>query len=588
MDLINYIKSYDYSNYFLNFKEEFLNQETVKKYLATNPEDNFIKFAEEFWTYPNNSIEILKEKYHINKQVSYLDILKAYPTKEYLKFLKMFYSLEYSRDYIIKEFAIPYNKLQKLIIPIYFDNFEMYCPKCFNNSFEGSIDKHNLTDKNITYICKNCLASFTYNEMLTTEEAKVEYEKLTQEKIIYDQKISEINVTLNYIKCPKCQEQLQVIRDYDNLEYIIKCKTCNYHSDDIEKTLSHYEEWKKRVSTMIAIRAKEQELIDSALKTKKLDDIFFRKEEIIKIEHSLDSIRFAFKTCLLDKLQIWNKIFKEIQSCNRLERILLINIIDLVTEKNKKITATIGGNEVILYNYSPEEPLVFELIEKSKIIVTRQILKNLIRKNLIIVDEEQNYISVLPVIVENIDIIRNLMHCDDVVEPCIRYIIFEKQGFKCATCGEGGRHLNIVYLTSEKNVNDLSKMTALCDECNELYTINKIIIDGTITFEVDEMSEYKNLSWRFLMKYLPEVKGDEEVYNSIVNWEKKFDTNNIIKALAITIDKIKNNKLDGTIKGFLGYTFTILRNNFEAKNEIVISQKLHDYYNLDEWIVSML
>ncbi|MPN07821.1 hypothetical protein SDC9_155093 [bioreactor metagenome] len=60
--------------------------------------------------------------------------------------------------------------------------------------------------------------------------------------------------------------------------------------------------------------------------------------------------------------------------------------------------------------------------------------------------------------------------------------------------------------------------------------------------------------------------------------------NNIIKALTITIDKIKKKKIEGSVNTLLSYTSGILKNNAETGTPVNIFDNLKEQYNLQNWI----
>ncbi|OAA85086.1 hypothetical protein [Clostridium ljungdahlii] len=586
MDIQDYIHNYDY-NYDLNtLRQTFKERTLVKKYLENNPEENFKKFVNEFWLNPNNSIDELKRKYNINAQISYSDIIKSYPNDKYMQLLKMFYSPDVTIDKLVESFAIPYKKIVKLVVPIHIKEYEKYCPKCFNDSFEIYSNISSNLDE-LIYNCEKCLEKIKYDKLLSKEQAIEEHERVVQKKIKFQEKMNEISDTVSNIKCPKCQGKLQLQVMKEKFEYIIECEKCNYISYDIDKTKKEYSDWKKRASMMIAIKAKERELIEKSLESKKEEDIFFKKEDIIREKDCIDAIEFLFEIFNTDSIQLWNTIFTIIKSCNRLEKKLLIEIIEFGKEQNKEVIANLKKSKAVFYEYSPEEPIVFTLIDRTKIIVSRQILRSLVDKKLIVIDEEENYILIPEVLVNNLDSIKNLITTQN-INSAIRYLIFSRQNFTCMTCGETGRPLKIAYLAMDKNINDLNSMIALCDKCFDLMTKNEILIDGTITFDMDYSDKNKLKSLEFLCQCFPEIKGNQFIYDTMERLESKFSINNIIKALAITIDKIKKKHIEGTIKTLINYTKGILNKGIENGEDIKVYPKLIEEYNLDKWIIDEL
>lgn len=237
-----------------------------------------------------------------------------------------------------------------------------------------------------------------------------------------------------------------------------------------------------------------------------------------------------------------------------------------------------------MFLYMPKDPVVYDLINKTKIIVVRQMLRRLMKRNFIVVSEEGNYILIPEILINNLEAIEKLITVANDENKNIKYLIFQRQDFTCMTCGETGRPLKIAYLTSDKNINDLGSMVALCDQCYELMTKNEILIDGNITFEVDFLEKKKLKSLEFLIQYHPELKDNETVIKSLENWENDFNINDVIKALTITIDRIKKNKVEGTVGTLISYTSGILRKTAETGDSVNVYGNLNEQYDLEKWI----
>lgn len=586
MDINKYIQDYDFNDYIKDFRMKFKEQKITEKYLKSYPEENFIKFSKDFWENPNVSIDELKEKYNISKQITYSDIIKSFPTDDYIKFLNMYYGNSDIED-LVREFTIPHSRIEKIIIPIIICNEKTYCPMCFNNLFEIEIQNKNNSNTIYRFKCKNCKIRINYSDLLASEQMEQEIQRITKENAEFNDSMNLYEKALEDIKCPKCQEKLYLNRFSESYSYQIKCRKCRYSSNNIEKTIGEFQAWKQRAAMMIAIKAKEQELIEKALESKKEQDIIFNKEDIIQTEENKETLNFLQDTLDMDNIQIWGEIFKRIRSCNRLEKKVLSEVIELTKKEGEEKILPFGKNEIKLYAYMPKDPVVYNLINKTKIIVMRQILRKLIRNSFIIVSEEANYILIPELLVNNLEAIKNLMIAKD-TNPQIRYLVFQRQNFTCMTCGETGRPLKIAYLTSDKNINDLDNLIALCDNCHEVATRNEILIDGTITFEVDYLDKNRLKSHEFLIQYCPELKMDENVTKTLEVWESDYKLSDIIKALTITIDKMKKNKIEGTVNTLFSYTNAILKKTIEAGNSVKIYDSLKEQYGLNKWIEDIL
>lgn len=577
MNIGKYIEEYKFENYLEKLKEEFKEKTNIQVYLENNSEESFKKFSQEFWENPNVSVSQLKGKYNLPQQIGFSDIIKAYPTEQYIKFLKKYYN-NFSIDDLVSQFAIPYDKLKKIIVPIIIDGLESFCPKCLNDSFEYVSG----LDEEVILECKQCYKQLQEKDLLTREQVEQEIEKNKIKKLEFDEKMLRYEEVLKDIKCPKCQEELYLNKHIDYYTYKIKCKKCGYSSSNIEETIKQFEAWKKRAAMMIAIKAKEQELIEKALESKKEKDIVFTKEDIITNNENDSTIDFFEQILNMDNIQLWSELFKRIRSCNRLEKKVLIAVIELLKNEGEKAAFFFGE----VYVYNPSEPIIYDLINITKVIVMRQVIRRLMKQSFIVATEELNYILIPKILVDNLEAIKNLMVVKD-IGPNVRYIVFERQNFTCMMCGETGRPLKIAYMTADKNINDLSGLVALCDNCYDIATRNEILIDGTITFEVDYLDNSSLKSFDFLMYYHPELKNDENVRSTLEGWENDFSLSDIVKAITITIDKIKKQKIDGTVNTLLSYTSGILKKSVEGGTPVNLYGNLKEQYNLKKWIGDM-
>lgn len=338
MELINYIKSYDYSNYFLIFKEEFLKQETVKKYLVTNPEENFIKFAEDFWIKPHIYIPQLRNKYNMNKLiVQYSDILRAYPTEKYLSFLKVFYSMEYSILDLANKLRIPYDRIIKIVAPIYLDNFDKYCPECDHKIVKCYITGYNHSKKKMgfKFECNVCENNFAYSSLFTKKqviEQLVRFNKVP---------LDEFDCKTSNLKCPKCDGYLELDMNPKSKKLIIKCANCHYFNDDIENIIKQFKESKKGESKITAIKVKQEELTGSKLK---IDNSYLEGQEI-KIQNCNEVIKLNLKSLFFDKQDHLDNVITEIKKCNIVEKIILMAIIRQDIKSNGNVIISLNDIE---------------------------------------------------------------------------------------------------------------------------------------------------------------------------------------------------------------------------------------------------
>lgn len=579
MNISEYIKEYDFNISIDEYRFELINTDIVKKYLKNNSEDNFKNYAIEFWENPNISITDLKNKYNIPKSIASQRIIKSYHINKYIELLKMYYNNDSIED-LENKYAIPYNKMCELIIPIVAVDYETYCPNCFNNSFEIERSPYG---SSFTCVCKNCNKRTLEEDLWTKKLVDQVMQKIAYDKLVFSKNIEKYNEELNKIKCPKCQEKLNLIIDEDTRTYIINCTKCNYSSNNIETTIQEYNKWKQRAAMMIAIKAKEQQIIEQALESKKEKDILFKKEDIILTSERAKTVKYLANLTQLDNMGRWNELFASVKNCNRLEKILLRQIIDLVKEEGICSTYTLENDEdklLDMFEYIPEEePIVYDLMNRTKIIVVRQILRNLMKYNLIIVSEETNSIIVPKILIDNIEAINNLLVSRN-INSSIRYVILQSQNFTCMTCGETGRPLEIAFISSDKDVSNLNNLVALCDKCYEIMTENEILINGTITSDYDYLEKNESKSYNFLTYYFPELSDNEDVIGAIEQWESDYNIDDIIKALTITIDRINKQKITGTINSLINYTNGILNKG----KSVNVYDNLYKKYNLEKWL----
>lgn len=571
-ELIIYIKNYDLDNGIKMFRESLIASGTLDRYLKKNTIDDLYNFSKSFWENPTQSIKKLKDKYKVPVNISYRDIIKGFEAANYIEFLNSYYKQDCDIQTLSEKFCIPYDRANELILDIRYESDEL-CPECFNNKFYLSKD----TEK-LELICDNCRQHLDADKLLDKSSALEIINNRKKQLEEFKEQINQIKNELRDIKCPKCQNEL-VIHDYGHeFKYVIKCSECDFQSNDIEKTKELYSLWKKRAAMMIKIRAREEELLERLLDYKSEDKVVVRKEDIITEEVSNNAIKYIFDSSDADDNELWRSYYSQVRKLKRLEKIIFVDLLKQVKSEGRIVRLTYVSKAIDIYLYSPEEPIVSELIRITKIIVVRQVLRNLIDKNLIIINEKNNDVFVPQVLVKNIDLIIKLLEFQN-INSQVRYLVFNRQKFSCYCCGETGRPLKIAYLDSSKNCNDLNSIIGICDDCYEVVTQNEILIDATLVFGEDNNISDESEPWMFLVKYLPEVSENEVIYDKVKEWNESYETEDIIKALAISINKMDNGELEKTNSRFISYTSAILRNG-----TIKIWKSIIDKFKLEEWI----
>lgn len=578
----DYLVAYNFEDILSNLYKDFMSDTTIIKYLSNSTEDNFKNFAEEFWSNPAISTQ-LKKKHNIPNNISYSNIIKAYPTHYYIDFLKQVWNADHPINDLISTYCLPYKMINNLLIPIIYENKNCFCPNCLDsNKFFVTWD--DVRYNNLYMHCTNCESQV--KKFISSQEAESEMSIRLEKGQVFKEQISIVTSTLIDIKCPRCQENsFEVVEFKRTYKYAINCKKCNKSWDSIENLNSEYDKWKKRAAMMIAIRNKELELIEKALKNKKPMELLFPKEDIIRENEFFNSIDSIFNIIYESPELYWASIFKQIKSSSRSEKMILVKLIEL-SKVNSKVTVLQNKPlklEMKFMRYSFEEPLVAFLFEETHILHIRKVIRNLMSKNIIACCEETNLLYIHPIIIDNIEKISSLLKPQNGISLDIKYLILKKENYTCYNCGETCRPLKVAYLSTDKNLNNLDKMVVVCDFCYDDVTENEVIIDGTQTYSECEDNFSDFTSWNFIVNNLPEIRGNDGVYKFHIHLLENYSEDNLIKALAATLHKF-NTEDSITIKAFYKYTEGILKNSNGNGGEVKISKTVEKDYKVNDWI----
>lgn len=563
--------------------DNFYSKPNIRSYISNTKLDDLNKLVQEFWDNPGQNIIDLKEKYQIVNGMSVYDIVKANSCEKYIDFLLDCWDNKMPIKNIIQKYSIPYNRIENILQPLKLSLEELYCPSCFKSN-EVTIDSSikDIKKGQIKIICTNCKDEFSNLDNFLTKIQADEQTKILQTK---EQEfflgIDHIKSQLKEIRCYKCQNQLEVQINSEKFTYYLKCTKCRKIIDNIDEAKERYDMWEKKEAMLCEIKAEERRLIEKILGSKKRSDIIFKKEEIIRTETN-EVQNFFYEIQQKEAIIGWKEIYKILKECNWLNKLVLSKILQLCRERGRRITWNYFGisKEIEVYRYSVEnQRVVISLYNKIEIVMLRQELRKLINKKLIVVDEESNYIDTLPLLVDNLELIDNMLKPQK-VDSNLRYFIFQRNDFACKRCGSTERPLRIAYVTSDKNNHDLNLMTCLCDYCFEEVTENEVLIDGTFAFENEYFHEEKLVAWEFLISNFSTLKNSEKAYNEVANLSEYFEQLNIIKAFVITIDRIKDNRIEATVAALIRYSKGILNNTLDS---IDITERLFNEYNLGEW-----
>lgn len=278
--------------------------------------------------------------------------------------------------------------------------------------------------------------------------------------------------------CPKCLNNNYIlVNDLKGTMF-----TCNKCSEKLyENELLKFEEISRRKLYI----ADYNDIEEADRNSNYRNDMIYNNE-------NNDTLDFFLNLIEINNYDfMFQMISSSLDKCNRSEKELLITIIDNILEDGKLDYFYSEKNKIIyIWEVYYDTPLVEYLFKKTNMFFIRQSLRNLIKYNLIIASEQNNYIIVPKMIVDNILI-------------------------------------------------------------NKSLVVNK--------------SNNETISYRFLTYHLPELKDNEVVRQKILIWENKYYTENIINALAITLDKMHHEKVQANITSLLNYTNAILKNNATIK-----------------------
>lgn len=114
-----------------------------------------------------------------------------------------------------------------------------------------------------------CIKCGYKGEEFLSKEQKVEIEKAgILRKQNFDNKISELKDRIECIKCHRCQNDIQIVSDEEEFNYIVVCKKCGNCYKSVEEAEGLYKEWQQRAAIIINIKEKEKELLQKSIELK--------------------------------------------------------------------------------------------------------------------------------------------------------------------------------------------------------------------------------------------------------------------------------------------------------------------------------
>ncbi|MBS5317661.1 MAG: hypothetical protein KHY44_14890 [Clostridiales bacterium] len=562
MDRIKkYIEEYDFEAYL----------DGLEKILV---EEKYQEFTLDFWDNPSLDMTKLKSKHTIKNTVSISDILMQNPTQKYYSLLNDVWKERLNTSKLIEKYLMSVNRIEQIIFPLIYDKEECFCPRCLENKF-----KIEYKVRNNMYSVKCIKCGYKGEEFLS----KKQKEEIEQADILrkqnFDNKMSELKDRIEFIKCHKCQSDIQIVSNEEEFTYIVVCKKCRNCYKSVEEAEVLYKEWKQRAAIMINIKEKEKELLQKSLELKDETQVKLKFENIITRDESIDAILGLAK--LEEEVDdICRELIGRYVISSRLDRAILLEICKEGLKGNFVTTTWRNGEryltELVVIKY--EEPLVYELMNRSKMIPIRKILRRLIAQCLVYCDEETNEIHIHPLLIENFKQLEDINKPQN-INSQIAYLVFTRQKYVCYHCGCTGRPLKIAYLTMEKDINDLSSLVAICDTCYEDITEDEVLVDNIISMLAERSNELGQ-AWKFLIEQDKSFRGDSGAEIEHRSLYDEYDTDNLIKAYAIALYK-KSKDGFANDRAFFSYVRGVLAN---AKDEVNVYPIVREKYKLNQWL----
>ena len=548
----------------------FIENYDFKEYLEKLPreliEENYKDFVIEFWKNPSVDIIKLKSKYSIKNVVSISSILMQNPIQEYYEFLEDIWKNNIKIDELINKYLITATRMDQIKFPLIYIDEDSFCPYCLGNKFNII---NNIKQQDIKVECEKCGEAISY--FIHKEEVDNIIEEEKRKKELFIRTLENVYNKINKIKCHRCQSDLYVCINDKIMEYNIRCDRCNSQYESVEIAQEQYRLWQQRSAMMANIKNKENELLLKTLSIKDEKDIKFKLEDIITESESIDVI-----SDLVDMQDRGENIFKQLFNnyvrLGRLDRRLLVTVCKDCKQNENTYTWERGKEHLInMRGITYSEAVVYELMEKTKLLPIRAIIRRLMEKKLLYCDERSNNLQVHPVLIENLAKLESINKSQNINNQ-VAYLIFNKQKYICYHCGESGRPLKIGYLTIDKNINDLSSLVGICDSCYEDITEDEIIIDNIFCL-VDERNNELGEAWKFLIQYDSSFRNNARLYDM-------YDEDNLIRAYANTLYKQTKDGFANE-KVFFAYARAILKN---SKGQVSVLQIAKEKFKLEKWL----
>lgn len=235
-----FFTDYDFGKAFEKEHNKFIKRTDVQEHFNNYSERSFVNLCNEFWEKPNWFEKYFKEKYSIPSTLKYTDIIRAFPTETYKRFLSDCWCPEKSLEDVLDNYNIHRSLLCYLVYPIEVYLEDYYCEHCVccDNSFSLYRNISDYKNFKYTIICRNC--NCIVNNLLFHSEANGLIEIKGEQ---YGEIRSDIECItqneLRMIKCPECSHELSVGILLEKIGYNIYCTSCKKNYGTIEE-LNHY------------------------------------------------------------------------------------------------------------------------------------------------------------------------------------------------------------------------------------------------------------------------------------------------------------------------------------------------------------
>lgn len=227
-----FFETFNFNQYLENYKEKIINTEPLKSYIDKNGTENLEVFSELFWENTAVGIKKLKSELDITNNIGYVDILRSFPNEKYVKLLEDVYV---NNEEIMEKYCLSTKQMNELIFDLEVKLEEKYCKTCLNDSFY--IENRS---KEILCICTQCDKEYEFEELINNKEKELVIKEKQEKLDEFEGQLLQINEEIEAIKCPKCQNRLELLCDRVNLRYKIKCEKCDYNTFDYKIALADY------------------------------------------------------------------------------------------------------------------------------------------------------------------------------------------------------------------------------------------------------------------------------------------------------------------------------------------------------------